>query len=125
MDYHSCLRAEAILAGTAEVEDGYIRSTTAGDSGKESAIHVVEVLDEVHELLPTLHMMLKHNRYWLPPSVNLLCGGSAWTPFRPFALSIKRCLPDAPSPVTSSSKTNLPFMLGAQKYGVVLWMGLR
>ena len=125
MDYHSRLCAEAILEGTAEVEDGYIHSITAGDGGKESAVHVVEVLDEVHKLLLASFVMLKQDtRHWLPPTVNPLCGRSAWPPSQPCAPSITRCLPDAPTPVTSSSNINLQFVSGAQKCGMVLWMGL-
>lgn len=125
MDRRSRLRAEAILAGTAEVEDGYIHSTTEGDSGKESTIHMVEALDEVNETLPASDMILNQDRYWLPPSVTPLFGRSAWLPSRPSAPPTTRCLPGVPTPVTSSSNTNPQFGLEAQRCGVVLWMGSR
>jgi len=50
--------AQRILAGTAEVEGGCIRGVVAGDSGKESVLSVVEVLDEVCDILPVLHKVL-------------------------------------------------------------------
>jgi len=63
MDRRLRLRAERILTGTAEVEDGYIRSAIAGDNGKESATHVVEVLDEVREILPASYEILRQDRH--------------------------------------------------------------
>ena len=52
MDHHPQLYAEMIFAGTAELEDGYIRGATAGDCGKETLIPVVEVLDKVRDVFP-------------------------------------------------------------------------
>jgi len=63
MDRHLHLRAERILTGTAEVEDGYICSAIAGESGKESTIHVVEALDGVREIPPASSKILKQDRY--------------------------------------------------------------
>ena len=60
MDYFSHSHAESILAGTAEVEGGYIRSIAAGINGKESLIPVVEVLDEVRGIFAVLHKALRH-----------------------------------------------------------------
>ena len=62
MDHHLHSRVEGILAGTAEVEGGCIRSTAAGSSGKESLIPVVEVLDEVRDIFPALHKVLRQRR---------------------------------------------------------------
>lgn len=46
MNSNPCLHAQSILTGTAKVEGGFIRGVGAGDSGKEWALPVVEVLDE-------------------------------------------------------------------------------
>ena len=51
--------AQSILAGTAEVEEGYIVSAVAGDSGKESVLSVVEVLDEVCGIFLASHRVLR------------------------------------------------------------------
>ena len=56
MDLRPRLYAESILAGTAEVEAGFIR--IVGDSGKESDLPVVEILDEVLDSLPASHQVL-------------------------------------------------------------------
>jgi len=58
MDHLSCLYAQRILAGTADVEGGCIRGVVAGDNGKESVHSVVEVLDEVCGILPVFHKVL-------------------------------------------------------------------
>ena len=63
MDRHPPSRVESILAGTAGVEGGYIRSATADDTGKESVTHVVEVLDEVGEIFTASYKILKKDRY--------------------------------------------------------------
>ena len=54
---------ESILAGTAEVVDGCIRSAVAGDSGEELTVPVVEVLDEVSGIIPALHEVLRQHRH--------------------------------------------------------------
>lgn len=54
MDHNPCLYARKILTGVVEVEGGSIREARAGESGKESAISVVEVLDEVFNPPPQL-----------------------------------------------------------------------
>ena len=58
MAHHPRSDVESILAGTAKVEDGCIRSTEA-DRGKELAIPVVEVLDEVRGTPPAPHKVLR------------------------------------------------------------------
>jgi len=63
MERDPCLRAETILAGTAEVESGYIRTTAARGDGKESVIHVVEALHEVREILPASYEILTQDRH--------------------------------------------------------------
>ena len=52
MDPDPCLHARRILGGTAEVEDGSIRGARVGVCGKESAVSVVEILDEVRGVIP-------------------------------------------------------------------------
>lgn len=59
MDLPPCSYAEDILAGTTQVEGGFIRSTTVGINGKESVLPVVEVLDEVLNIFPALHKVLR------------------------------------------------------------------
>jgi len=63
MERDPCRLAETILAGTAEVESGYIHTTAAGDDGKESVIHIVEVLHEVREILPASYDILTQDRH--------------------------------------------------------------
>lgn len=58
MDHHPHSHAESILAGTAEVENGRIRSTSIGDS-KESLIPMVEVLDEVRKTTSASYKVLR------------------------------------------------------------------
>ena len=62
MDYSPRSYAEKILAGAAEVEDGFVRNATVEDSGKESVLPVVDVLDEVLGILPALREVLKSHR---------------------------------------------------------------
>lgn len=47
MDPDPCIHAQRVLRGVAEIEGGSIRSAGAGANGKESALSVIEVLDEV------------------------------------------------------------------------------
>ena len=55
MNHHPCSYVQSIFAGTAEVEDGCIRGVIVGDSGKESVLSVVEILDEVCDFFPALY----------------------------------------------------------------------
>ena len=121
MNHHHCSSVESILAGTAEVVDGCI--SIVGDSGEELFLPVVEVLDEVHDILLTLHGLLRQYRHRLPPSTLSHCGGNVWSLSRLPVPLTERCLPDIPPRVTSSSNTN-PLVLVVQMYGVVLWASL-
>lgn len=56
MSPHIRIHAESILAGTAEIEDGCVRNAVEGDSGKESVLPVVEVLDKVRDILPVFKL---------------------------------------------------------------------
>lgn len=55
MDHHPCSYAQSILAGTTEIENGFIPSAVVEDSGKESVLSVVEVLDEVCNIFLVPH----------------------------------------------------------------------
>jgi hypothetical protein len=61
MDRNPFLHAQRILAGTAEVDGGFVHS--AGGGGKESVLSVVEVLDEVRNVFPAFCPALKQNRH--------------------------------------------------------------
>ena len=63
MNCHPHLYAENILAGAVEVEGGFIRSPVVGDSGEESILPVVEVLDKVPDILPVLYKVLRRCRH--------------------------------------------------------------
>lgn len=51
MDRHPHIYAESTLAGVAKIEEGCICSAIVGESEKESALPVVEMLDEVRDVL--------------------------------------------------------------------------
>jgi hypothetical protein len=63
MDHHLHRYAESILTGTAEVEGGCTRGVIAGESGKEPVFPVVEVLDKVRRIFPSVYETLRQRRH--------------------------------------------------------------
>jgi hypothetical protein len=59
MEFDPCIHAQRILEGKAEVECGFFHTAGAEADGKESALSVVEVLDEVRHTLPEFYWELR------------------------------------------------------------------
>lgn len=78
MDSDPFLHARKILGGRTEIEDGFLHSEEARGSGKESALSVVEVLDEVRPTtLPAPYDESRKNRRRILLSVPPPCGRNA------------------------------------------------
>ena len=98
MDSDPFLHARRVLEGTADVEAGFIHSAGVGDSEKESALSVVEVLDEVrHTLQPSVTLGIDTaqalNSPLCPPDLRKQCLVALPTLCATYGMLPSRCLP--------------------------------